>query len=108
MCGWRGLMDDNFLQQFVKGPTHRACSKLDMLLCSRFEILSDLLTFSCDEHNFPTDHYIIEFRIHTKCGRAKPVRRIVNDYNKANFPKLRRALSQTTFDITLTDKIDNC
>ena len=71
------------------------------MLCNRFEILSDVLTFFCDEHDFPTDHYIIEFRIYTKFRRAKRVRRIVYDYNKANF-------TQTTFDITLTDKINTC
>jgi hypothetical protein len=68
------LIGDNFLYQFVDGPTHRAGNKLDLLFCNRTETVSELLTLSCDEHNYPTDHYTIEFHIRTKFNKAKPVR----------------------------------
>ena len=60
---------------FIEGPTHRAGNKLDLLFCNRPETISDVLTSPSNEHNFPTDHHIIEFSICTKFTRAKPVRR---------------------------------
>ena len=97
---------DNFLYQFVDGPTHRAGNKLDLLFCNRTETLSDVLTLSCDEHNFPSDHYT--FLIRTKFRKAKPVRRTVYDCNRANFPELCKALSQTDLRVSLSDNIDVC
>jgi hypothetical protein len=102
------LIRDNFLQQFVEGSTHDAGNKLDLVFCNRAEAISNVLTSPSDEHNPPTDHYIIEFNICTKFTRAKPVRRFIYDYNHADFPALRRALLETSLDITLTDSIDDC
>ncbi len=59
-----------------------------------------------DEHNFPTDHHIVEFSIRTKHTRPKPVRRVVFDHNKTDFSALRRALSEAHLDIPLTNNID--
>ena len=39
---------------------------------------------------------------------SKPVRRVIYDYNHADFPALRRALSEISSDITLTGSIDDC
>ena len=72
------LIGDNFLEQFVEGPTHLAGNKLDLLFCNCAETLSDVLTLSPD------------------------------DYNRANFSELRKALSQADFNSLLTDNIDNC
>ena len=102
------LIGDNFLYQFVDGPTHRAGNKLDLLFCNRTETLSDVLTLSCDEHNFPSDHYTIEFLIRTKFRKAKPVWRTVYDCNRANFPELCKALSHTDLRVSLSDNIDDC
>ena len=96
------------MQQFVEGPTHAAGSKLDLLFCNRAEAISNVPTSPSDEHNFPTDHYVIEFNICTKFTRAKRVRRFIYDYNHADCPALRRALVETSLDITLTDSIDDC
>ncbi len=79
-----------------------------MLFCNRAETISDVLTSASDDHDFPTDHYIIEFSICTKFTRAKPVQRVIYDYNHADFPALRRALSEAPLDIPLTDNIDDC
>ena len=102
------LIGDNFFQQFVIGPTHSAGNKLDLLFCNRAESISNVLTSPADEHNFPTDHYVIEFSICTKFSRAKPVRRIIYDYSHTDFPALRKAFSETSLDISLTDSIDDC
>ncbi|CAB3983919.1 Hypothetical predicted protein [Paramuricea clavata] len=102
------LIGDNFLYQFVDGPTHRAGNKLDLLFCNRTETLSDVLILSCDKHNFLSDHYTSEFLIRTKFRKAKPVRRTVYDCNRANFPELCKALSQTDLRVSLSDNIDDC
>ena len=36
------------------------------------------------------------------------MRRVVYDYNQADFPALRRALSESSLDISPTDNIDYC
>ena len=102
------LVGHNFLHQFIEGSTHRAGNKLDLLFCNNAEKLSDVLTFSSEEHNFPTDHQIVEFSIRTKFTRAKPVRRAVFDYNKTDFSELRRALSEAHLDIPFMNNIDEC
>ena len=102
------LIGDNFLQQFVIGPTHSAGNKLDLLFCNCAESISNLLTSPADEHNFPNDHYVIEFSICTKFSRAKSMRRVIYDYNHTDFFALRRALSETSLDTSLTDGIDDC
>ena len=102
------LIGDNFLYQFVEGPTHRAGNKLDFLFCNRTETLSDVLTLSCDEHNILTDHYTIEFLIRMKFRKAKHVRRTVYDCNRAIFPELCKALSQTDLLVSLSDNINDC
>ena len=102
------LVGDNFLHQFIEGSTHRAGNKLDLLFCNNAEKICDVLTFSSDEHNFPTDHHIIKFSIRTKFTKAKPVRRIVFHYNKTDFSALRRALSEAKLDVPLTNNMDEC
>ena len=102
------LVGDNFLHQFIEGSTHRAGNKLDLLFCNNAEKICDVLSFSSDEHNFPTDQHIIKFSIRTKFTRAKPVRRIVFDYKKTDISTLCRALSEAKLDVPLTNNIDEC
>ena len=66
------------------------------------ETINNLSTLSPDEVSFPTDHHLIEFTIQLKFKRAKPVRRNVYDYNRANFSELRRALSRVPLDIIIS------
>ena len=100
------LIGDNFMEQLVEGPTHRAGSKLDLLLCNCPDMISDVLASSPDKQIFPTDHFIIEFSIRTKFSRAKPVRRNIFSYNHVNFPELCRALSQADFNVVITNDIE--
>ena len=55
------MVDDNFLQQFISGPTHIAGNKLDLLLCNSPEIIGDVSAFlpEC----FPTDHYVVSWKL---------------------------------------------
>ena len=55
-----------------------------------------------------TDHHIIEFSIRTKFTKAKPVRRVIFDYNKTDFSALRRALSEAELDVPFTNNMDEC
>jgi hypothetical protein len=72
--------------------------------------LANILNISAKrkEHNFPSDHYTIEFLIRTKFRKAKPVRRTVYGCNRANFPELCKALSQTDLRVSLSDNINDC
>ena len=36
------LIDDNFLQQFIPGPTHNCGNKLDLLLCNCPEVITNV------------------------------------------------------------------
>ena len=99
------ILDDNFLQQFISGPTHIAGNKLDLLLCNSPEIVGDVSTFlpEC----FPTDHYVVEFDIQLKFNRAKPVKRQVFDYRNGKFDELRNFLMRNPINIAPTNDIDN-
>jgi hypothetical protein len=88
---------DHFLQQFIEGPTHH-----HLFFCNHAETISDVLTSSSNEHNVPTDHHIIEFSICTTFTKAKPVRRVVNDYSQADFPALRMSCDWSMFRHTGT------
>jgi len=59
------LMDDNFLRQFIKGPTHIAENKLDLLLCNFSEVIDHVSTTTCatPQNDFPSDHYLVDFFI---------------------------------------------
>ncbi|CAB4011989.1 Hypothetical predicted protein [Paramuricea clavata] len=99
------MVDDNFLQQFISGPTHIAGNKLDLLLCNSPEIIGDVSAFlpEC----FPTDHYVVEIDVQLKFKRAKPVKRRVFDYRNGKFDELRNFLTRNPINITPTDDIDN-
>ena len=71
------IMGDNFLFQFVHGPTHIAGNKLDLVLYNCPEVIHGVSTHSPRVSKFPSDHYIIEFLIRVKFHRANPVRRKV-------------------------------
>lgn len=36
------LVGDNFLHQFIEGPTHEAGNKLDLLLCNCPEVINNV------------------------------------------------------------------
>ena len=60
------LLGDNYLCQFVPGPTHIAGKKLDLVLCNWLKIIENVLTFNARESIFPSDHYVVEFQIRLK------------------------------------------
>ena len=64
------LIDYNFRFQFIKGPTQHAGNNLDLLLFDVDDMISKVLASPSYAHNFPTDHHIIEFTIHTKFERS--------------------------------------
>ena len=99
-------MGDNFLQQFIEGPTHIAGNKLDLLLCNCSEVIGDVSTTRPEQCDFPTDHLIVEFTIRQKFRRAKPAMRRVFDYKQGDFESLRCSLSRIPFNISSTNDID--
>ena len=99
------LFDDNFLQQFILGPTHNCGNKLDLLLSNCPEIITNVETSNPEQCKFPTDHYIVEFQIKLKFKRARNVKRRIYNYKLANFEGLRSCLSNVPFENTFSDDI---
>ena len=100
------LVGDNFLQQFITGPTHISGSKLDLLLCNCPEIITDILTSTPELCGFPTDQHILEFTVLLKFKRPKPVRHYTYDFKRANFQNLCSLLSYTALEIALSGDLD--
>jgi hypothetical protein len=82
-------MKDNFLQQFIKGPTRIAGNKLDLLL-SKPEMIEHVSTLTPEESAFPSDHYLVNFSIRLKFKRARRVQRKAYNYKRADFQDLCR------------------
>jgi hypothetical protein len=101
------LVGDNFLHQFILGPTHIAGNKLDLMLCNCPEIIQDVSTSSPELRNFPTHHYLVEFKVKLKFSRARQVKCRVYDYKHGNFKDLRNSLLSAPFNISPTNNIDN-
>ena len=91
------LIGDNFLVQFVDGPTHIAGNKLDLVLCNCPEVIEGVSSHSPGVSKFPSDHYIIDFSIRVKLHRAKPVRHKVYDFKEGNFVELHNSLEHVPF-----------
>ena len=100
------LMGDNFLHQFVPGPTHIAGNKLDLLLCNCPEVIENVSTFHPREGKFPSDHYVIEFEIRHKFKRSRGTKRLVYDYKHGDFNALRVTLDRVPFNLAHSDDID--
>ena len=100
------LFADYFLEQLIPGPTHRGGNKLDLLLCNCPEIIKRESTSSPEQSGFPTDHHILVFKIQKLISRAKSIRRTVFDYRRGNFEHLRKSLSNSPFDGTPPENID--
>ena len=92
------LVGDNFLEQFITGPTHDRGNTLNLLLCNCPEIIKNVTTLPPGQSNFPTDHYIIEFEI----------QKTVFDYNRANFDQLRSFLMDNPLENFSSENIDEC
>lgn len=99
------LVRDNYLYQFIEGPTHIAGNKLDLLLCNYPDSINDVYTTSPEQCDFPTDHMIVEFTIKLKFRRAKPVKRRIFDFKHGDLEGLRCSLSHVPFNTISTNDI---
>ena len=45
------LVRDNFLEEFITGPTHVRGNTLDLLLCNRPEIIQNVIILSPERQN---------------------------------------------------------
>ena len=98
------LMEDNFLRQFIKGPTHIAGNKLDLLLCNFSEVIDHVSTTSPSQNEFPSDHCLVDIRL--KFKRSKRVPRKTYDYKRADFDDLRSRLQLLPSDMSHSDDVD--
>ena len=77
-------------------------------MCNHPEVIENVTAVSPEEHNFPTDHHIIEFQVKLRFKRAKPITRTTYNYEHGNFNDLRSFLLRERLDIDLSDDIDVC
>jgi hypothetical protein len=56
------------------------------------------MTWSPDQSNFPSDHYIVEFEIQQAFHRANAVTRNVFDYKRGSFDELRSFLTHNPLE----------
>ena len=64
------------------------------------------MTWSSQQSNFPSDHYIMEFQIQQASRRV--VTRNIFDYNRRNFDELRSFLTHNPLETFSSDNIDKC
>ena len=102
------LIEDNFLQQYISGSTHKDGNKLDLLLCNCPEIIKNVSSLPPDQLCFPTDHHIIEFGIQKSFCRAKSVTRTIFDYRRGNFDGLRSYLTRNPCGPISSNDINTC
>ena len=100
------LIGENFLQQFIPGPTHLAGNKLDLLLCNGPEVIGSVRYFHSRVGLFPSDHYVVEFEIILKFKRAKRVTHQFYDFKSGNFDGLRDSLTRLPFDVTTSADVN--
>ena len=93
------LVGDNFLYQFIDGPTHRAGNKLDLVFCNYPDVINDVNLRSPEKCDFPTDHDISDFNINLNFQRNKPAKRKVYDVMKADFESLNRSLTEMNVEV---------
>jgi hypothetical protein len=99
-------MKDNFLQQFIRGPTHIAGNKLDFLLSNSPEIIDNISTFTPVESKFPSDHYLVNLSLRLKFKRAMSVKRKSYNYMRANFEYLCCRLQRLSPEMFETNDVD--
>ena len=97
---------DNFLQQFILGPTHNDGNKLDLLLCNCHEVIVNVDSSTPEQCKFPTDCYIVEFQIKLNFKRARKVNRKIFNHKLANFEGLRNCLANVQFENASSYGID--
>ena len=102
------LVGDNFLQQFITGPTHVRGNTLDLLLCNCPEIIKNVTTWSPDQYNFPSDHYTAEPETQQAFNRANAVTRNVFDHKRGSFDELRSFLTHNPLETPPSDNLNEC
>ena len=64
------------------------------------------MAFHPREEKFPSDHYVVEFKIRYKFKRTNGAKRIVFDYKNGNFDDLRGSLTNVLFNLAAFVDID--
>ena len=102
------LMKDNFLRQFIKGPTRIVGNRLDLLLCNFSEVIDHVSTTSPSQNDFLSDHYLVDFFIRLKFKRLRRMQRKTYDYERADLNGLQNRLQLLPFDMTHSDDVELC
>lgn len=88
------------LEHNVFVPTHRGGNRLDLIMSSVPETITDVFV----EDIFPSDHFVVHFALKAKLTCRKKLTRTVLNYRKANWLGLREAIVASN----LNRLIDSC
>ena len=90
---------EKFMEQYVTEPTHTSGNILDLVLCDKEEVVSEVKT---DGRIGGSDHDLIMFKIREAAGNEK--RRAIMDFGRANFVEMRKAMTGINWKQELRDK----
>ena len=94
---------ENYLEQCINEPTHRAGNVLDLLLTTSSNSISNLKIN--DTPLCKSDHFSINFEVDLKVKRRKSIKRKCFNFKKANWDNLNNELAKINW-CNLLDSID--
>ena len=66
------------------------------------------MTWSPEQSNFPSDHFIVDFEIQQAFHRGNPVTRNIFEYKRGNFDELRNYLTTNPLRSFSSENINEC
>ena len=92
------------LTHLVQEPTHRHGNVLDFILSNQPELFNSV---TVEKDVFPSDHHLINFNLNVSVENLEKIPRVVYNYNKADWPGLRKAITDADLCSILRDHQDD-
>ena len=92
-----------FFEQYVTEPTHASGNILDLVLCNRDGMVSEVKT---DGRIGKSDHDMVSFKMHIKKAEELD-KRLFYNYSKADFKAMREAIIKTDWEEEWKDRVVN-
>ena len=91
------MFNDFGLEQLITEPTHIDGNTLDILLCNKPHILSNIEVMPRDSI-CSSPHYSIKFKVKLNCKRLKSTKRKIYNLKKADFKSINHELIHVPWD----------
>ena len=100
--GFYEAINEQFMEQYVMEPTHTSGNVLDLVLCDKEEVVSEVKT---DGRIGGSDHDLITFKMRVAAGKEEE--RMIRDFGRANFVEMRRGMANVDWQRELSGKDAN-